>query len=46
MNKIGTMIDNIPYLSELTATFHKTMLNERYEKMLLPALKKVIIWKD
>jgi len=49
MNKINSLIDNTPYISELQKTFYKTMLRERKEKILdksLQLLKKKERSKD
>lgn len=40
MMKIDRIVEGIPYLSDIAITFHKTMLRERYEKMLIPALER------
>lgn len=40
MSKIEGIIEEIPYLSDTRKWFYKRLLYERYEKILLPALKK------
>ena len=42
IDKIISIIDNTPYISEIRKQFYKTMLSERYEKILIPAYEKVL----
>ena len=42
INKIGEIIDGIDSLSDIRKTFYKTILSERFERILLPPYRKVI----
>ena len=37
MEKIESLIDEIPYISDLRKKFYKIILNKRYELILKPA---------
>ena len=39
---ISEFINNVPYISDLQKEFYKTYIAARYEKILLPAYKKLI----
>ena len=39
---ISEFIDNVPYISDLQKEFYKTYITARYEKILLPAYRKLI----
>ena len=42
IDKIKQIIDNTPYISDVRKNFYKTILSERYEKILVPAYEKVV----
>lgn len=42
MEEINQIINNTPYISEVRKEFYKTILENRYEKILVPAYKKVL----
>ena len=41
-DEIDEFIDNVPYINELDKKFYKKYINERYEKILLPAYEAII----
>ena len=41
LNKIDDIIDETPELSNVRNKFYKTMIRERYEKILLPVYRKI-----
>lgn len=42
IDKINSIIDDTPYISDIRKTFYKTILSERYEKILVPAYEKLL----
>ena len=42
MSKISQVIDETPMVSDIRKTFLKSMLHERYERILVPAYEKII----
>lgn len=42
INEINNIIDNTPGLDEVRKKFYKTILQERYEKILAPAYQKLL----
>ena len=42
MNTIRGIVDSTPMMSEIRKEYLKKALNMRYEKILLPALKRII----
>lgn len=41
LKEIDNIVDDTPFLSELQRKFYKTMLKERYERIIEPTLKKL-----
>lgn len=42
LEKIYTLIDNVDFVSDLRKKFYKTIIKERYEKILLVSYKKMV----